>query len=171
MKITRAILEPRHIALIYLELKQFHPRFALLWELGIDSGFRISDLLNIRARDVVPVLCITEQKTGKYRAIKITEAVLNDLQFFIDDFQLAPGEFLFFRRLNRRDVPMSRQWAHRVIALASNKIGLISIGAHSMRKIYACNVYKRTRSIKSVQEALNHSKPETTLIYLRDLLT
>jgi integrase len=65
---------------------------------------------------------------------------------------------------------MSRQWATTVIAKTARSLGLENVGAHSMRKIYACNIYRATGSIEAVRASLNHSKAETTLIYLRDVL-
>jgi site-specific recombinase XerC len=39
-----------------------------------------------------------------------------------------------------------------------------------MRKIYACNIFRSTGNFEAVQRALNHSKMETTMIYLSDAL-
>jgi site-specific recombinase XerC len=65
---------------------------------------------------------------------------------------------------------MSRQWARRVIALTARNLSIDEVGAHSMRKIYACNIFRSTGDLEAVRVALNHSKVETTLIYLRDVL-
>jgi integrase len=153
-----------------LQLHRFHPRFGVMWSIGSKTGLRIGDLLKLRCRDVCEAMQIQEQKTGTRRTVDITPDVMLEIARFSRLYHLRPDDYLFYRREYQRDQPMTRQWAHRVISRTANEIGLNFIGAHSMRKIYACNLYLASGSFKCVQEALHHKHPSTTMSYLRDLL-
>jgi integrase len=171
LKVVKPILEAETIARMGSALAERGPRFALLWRLGIFTGLRISDLLRLRPRDFRGLrLSVIEQKSSKRKKIKFDRGFMSDIREYIRRHRLRPGDFLFYRNENQRSVPLSRQWARSVIASAAASLGLREIGAHSMRKIYACNIYRATGSIEAVRASLNHSKVETTLIYLRGVL-
>jgi site-specific recombinase XerD len=42
----------------------------------------------------------------------------------------------------------------------------IDFSAHSMRKLYALNIFSRTGSLEAVQQAMNHKYIATTATYL-----
>ena len=153
-------------------LKAADMRFSLLWLLGITTGLRVSDLLALRTSSVsrTGFISLNEKKTGKLKEIQLCPEVLEEYKYFVRMRGLKPNQYLFYSSNHRRDKPMTRQWVHHVIARTARLIGLDFIGAHSMRKIYACNLYRVTGSLKCVQDALNHKYASTTMIYLRDLL-
>lgn len=136
------------------------------------SGLRISDLLRLRVRDLrgVKSITVTEKKTGKVKTVVFDLEMTEALDWFFRYEHLREGDYVFYQRPSRRNIPVSRQWVNHIIALTARYLGLESIGAHSMRKIYACNIYRATGSLVTVQRALNHGKPEVTLHYLRDVL-
>jgi site-specific recombinase XerC len=92
------------------------------------------------------------------------------LKKYLALFCLKNDDFIFFSSSTQKHKPITRQWAHRIIASEARKMNLCCIGSHSMRKIYACNLYQSTGDLNAVQRALNHKYPSTTLLYLRDLL-
>jgi len=153
-------------------LMKVHYRFALLWKIGIYTGLRISDLLTLKSSQVLPGgrFAIYESKTGKRKEISLDAEILGETKGYVKFYGLRPNDFLFFSHVTRKHKPMTRQWAHRVIAREGLKFARDSLGAHSMRKIYACNKYASTGSLESVQRDLNHKYVSTTLIYLKDLL-
>jgi integrase len=85
--------------------------------------------------------------------------------------RLSRDDYVCFRNRLALDAPMSRQWARSVIASTASALGVPSIGAHSMRKIYACRIYRSSNSVEAVRLALNHSKADTTVIYLKGVLS
>ncbi len=168
---VKSILDPEEIRAMEIGLTRRHLRYGLLWRLGIISGLRVSDLLRLRKRDLLwPTLEVTEQKTGKHKSIAIDIAMRKALDWYFQNSWVQDDDFVFFRRFNRHDVPMTRQWARAVIASEAQKLAIKAIGAHSMRKIYACNIYRSTGSLEAVRQALNHGSTDTTLFYLRDVL-
>lgn len=152
-------------------LRHVHIKFHLLWELGVSSGLRISDLLTLRGSHIKPSgFHIVEQKTKNVRHIRLSLELFCYFKGFMALYAIGPDDFLFFSHEGRKYKPMSRQWAHRVIARTASKFALVAIGPHSMRKIYACRLYASTTSIEAVRRDLGHKKLETTLLYLQDLL-
>lgn len=171
MRLVRPVLDAAIVGSIQDALYRRHSRYGLLWRLGVASGLRISDLLRLQPKRIRRgKVSVKELKTGKRRTIIFDRPTLSAIQQHINRHRLLPDDFLFYRSALRRDVPMSRQWARKVIAREASQFGLSGIGAHSMRKIYACNMYRATGSIEAVRAALNHSRAETTLIYLKDVL-
>lgn len=172
MKTTKAIIQREQIAEMSEDLLAYHQRFYLLWMIGLSTGLRVSDLLTLTSSHVsrYGVFSIRESKTGNWREIKLQPQILQFLRFYESYYKLRSSDYLFYSREEQKWRHMSRQWAHRVIARTAKKRGLQSIGAHSMRKIYACELFRATHSIITVQAALGHKHLATTMLYLRDYL-
>lgn len=149
-----------------------HPRFGTLWMAGVETGLRISDLLSLDAQTVISGAAwkVIEQKTGKSRNIELSSTLTQRLMDIVSNSRLSETDKIFYRSSNNKKVSITRQWAHRIIARSASLIGLNDVGAHSMRKMYACNLFRSTGSLKRVQDELNHKYPSTTMIYLMDLL-
>jgi len=170
---SKALINYQSLIQMTLELNRADMRFGLLWLLGITTGFRLSDLLTLKPSSVscTGLICLTERKSRKVRTFQLTGSVFLDVEFFVRLNGIQPDEFLFFSHRNRKHKSMSRQWAHRVIARTGRKYGLDSISPHSMRKTYACELFRTTGSVEAVRADLNHRYISTTLLYLKDLLS
>jgi len=168
---VRALIDPLQVAAVTAALSCIHPRYGLLWRLGIATGLRVSDLLSLTPSHIAPnnSITITETKTRKHRTIQLDNDIVTDIAQYARIFGVGPDDYIYFSRASNKSRHMSRQWAHRIIALCAHKQGLAHVGAHSMRKIYACNLYSSTRSLEAVQGNLNHSHLSTTMTYLNDL--
>jgi integrase len=152
------------------QLVERHERFGVLWLLGLYTGLRVSDLLKIQVKDIKQLLRVRESKTGKVREFDVPSEMRTALRRYIKDFELEQDDYLIFSRMTCKNKPMSRQWAHAIIARTSTQMGLFSIGAHSMRKTYACEKYRQIRSVEAVNRIMGHKHLSTTLLYLRDEL-
>ena len=144
---------------------------ALLWVVGCSTGYRVSDMLQMRHTDVLNErVSLRESKTGKWRCMELPPKVYKLVQEHIRDQGLDDlDHFLFFGK--SKATPISRQHAHRVLKSVGAELGLANIGTHSMRKTYAYNVLLATRSFAHVKDALNHAYMSTTFLYLVDGLT
>jgi integrase len=150
----------------YLGLK--HPKYKLLWDIGVDTGLRISDIIPLRVKQVVNgIIEITERKTGK-QTVKALKTQINDnLRSYINRFGLRRCDFLFFpRNETRAGKHIHRNTAYKVIKCVSRQLELEGLGTHSMRKTHALNRFRETQDVSKVQEALNHKYPSTTMGYL-----
>lgn len=180
------------------EVENIHKRLArgrngrrdvALFVLGIQTGFRISELLSIARGDclregrVVDLLTVSRARMkGKKdsRTAPLTSGTKTALGAWLAELyqrgHMQEEDFVFqsARKGNR---PISRSGAWKVIhnaALACGCRGVI--GTHSMRKTYAHRLYRRFKRdlaggheiepLKLVSEALGHRDIASTAKYL-----
>lgn len=151
----------------------------LLFVLGINSGLRISDLLNLTVGDVVDsagrvkkAISIREQKTGKEKAFPINKNAANAIKLYINEFNSSgssgssdPTIPLFASRKGNK--PISRVQAWEILNNAALDVGITeSVGTHSLRKTFGYHAFKAGIGIERLQTILNHSSPAITLRYI-----
>jgi integrase len=140
----------------------------LLWLFGCSTGYRVSDILRLRVSDVLGgQVSVRESKTGKERVIKLPKSVRSEIQR-IRGLEEAYSNRLLFPSRNKACHSLTRQSVHKAIKSAGQTIGLNNLGAHSMRKTYAYNALKGSRSVSQVQGDLNHTYESTTLRYVSE---
>ena len=142
-------------------------RERVLFILGINSGLRISDLLNLRWKDVSEgSVKVKEQKTGKVKRFPLNDACVEALRSIPRG---EPKEYIFVSHSNRNgseSKPWTRQYVWQVLSEAAAVVGLEEVGTHTLRKTFAYHVFTATKNLTLVQKLLNHSSPATTLRYL-----
>jgi len=153
------------------------PRDHLLFLIGINTAFRVSDLLSLRYSDVMDNrgrlyehFTLKETKTGKNNKVAMTKGVQKALRNYIDNnFDGNIKEFIFKSRKrdsNGNSQPINRKSAWRIIQQSAEELGLKNIGSHSLRKTFAYHQYKMGTDIVLLQDMLNHSAPSITLRYI-----
>lgn len=147
------------------ELLKDNYRNYLLFVLGINTGFRIGDMLKLKVEDVQNKthIILKEQKTGKSKKIFINSVLRNALDKYIKN--MADQEYLFQSR-NGTNQPLSRSQSYRILSSAAKKVGLESIGNHSTRKTFGYFHYKKFKDVALLQHLFNHSAPSVTLDYI-----
>ncbi len=174
MNTVEAIKDKRKIEDMKKVLKAHSQRDYLLFVMGINTGLRISDLLQLTMGDVldkknkpVQLLVIKEQKTGKERKIRLNENVRKAIQETIalkDDVQL--GEYLF-KSQKGKNKPISRIQAWQVLNDAAKTVGIEGrIGTHTLRKTFGYHAYKQGIDITLLMQLFNHAAPSVTLRYI-----
>lgn len=137
------------------------PENRLALEISLATGLRISDVLNLKTKDIKPKLTVRELKTGKRRQITLSNELRERMIAF------AGKVFVFENRLDPLR-PRTRQAVYkdirRACVLFRIPVNLI-VRCHSARKIYAVGAFKRTCSIKRVQDLLGHSSEAVTMVY------
>ncbi len=144
-----------------------------LFTLGINSGLRISDLLNLKLSDVLDEkgklkdrIFLREKKNGKAKQFPIGPSSVKALKEYLDGKRVTLDECLFPSRKGVNK-PLSRVQAYRVLNNACRTAGLKeSIGTHTMRKTFGYWAYKEGMDISVIQKLLNHSSPGITLAYI-----
>jgi len=149
----------------YLKNKNY--RDYMMFMIGIYIPIRISDILQLRVRDVKKnSLSIREKKTGKEQMIPIN----NQLRKIIDEYikNKADHEFLIVSKKTNKgsDKPITRQQAYNILNDAADHFGLQKIGCHTMRKTFGFHYYQQTKDIMSLQSILNHRDANTTKLYI-----
>jgi integrase len=146
-------------------LKKSNDRDYVLFLTGIYTGLRISDILQLKVRDVrdQDFIRIIEKKTGKERRFPIHRELKRVFHEYI------PGkedyEYLFKSR-QCRNKPISRMRAYQVLNQAAGKLGLKNIGTHTMRKTFGYFLYQQTKDLAAIKTILNHSDMSYTLRYI-----
>ena len=144
-------------------LKQKSYRDYLLFVVGINTGFRISDILNLKVNNVKNKqhIKINEKKTSKTKKALINDQLKKDIQDYI--FYRKEEDFLFESREGEK-ITISR--AYQIIRGAAEDIGLENIGTHSLRKTFGYHHYQRNKDIALLQNLFNHSSPSVTMDYI-----
>ena len=165
MGFVEPIRDKKKIEKIKIILKESGTRNLLLFVLGINCGLRISDILNLKNKDVqnTDFIEIKEIKTEKYKRFPITGAFKEILLEFTKDKN--PEAWVFRSRIGNK--ALTRVQAYRIIRCACEKAGLnIKIGTHTLRKTFGYHFYQEKKDIALLQTIFNHSTPAITLRYI-----
>jgi len=156
-----------------LIMSRLAPRDRQIFQLSLETGLRISDVLNLKARYVNKIMTVRETKTGKERAVELSDELLRELEKYkYDRFGLqnqivilADSQKWLFRSPRSAKKHLHRSSYHRRLKRAGSALK-INVSAHSTRKLYAAELFRTTKSISEVQKALNHKYVNTTAKYL-----
>jgi len=138
----------------------------LIFEVGINTGLRISDILNLKVSDVRDkyYIEIRERKTKKPKKFRINEFLRKELEEYIASKQ---DEDYIFDSLRTPGKNLDRVRIYRILNTAAWNAGLkIRIGTHTMRKTFGFHFYQKTKDIALLQQIFNHSSPSMTLRYI-----
>lgn len=136
----------------------------LLILVGCYFGLRISDLLELRWRDVLdkPEVILTEQKTKKQRKITINIKVTEALNFVAEELRkqgsYRPERYLF---ANRWDGILSISYINKRLKFIFNKyqVNVQNPSSHTLRKTMGKRVFE------------SNLKSEEALIYLMEIFS
>lgn len=166
----------------FLKVRSF--RDYLLFAMGIHSGLRIADLLNLKVWQVRNQLHVTfiaektknrRRKRRKEKKFIIHPDYRDDLEMFIRD--MPDHAYLFASRQRKAKTgavgqPIRRETAWRMLSKAAKHFGLKEIGCHSLRKTWGYHMIINTPPEQSayvmalLMEAFGHEAQEETLRYL-----
>ncbi len=150
--------------------RSFIGRNYMLFIVGIYTGLRISDILNLKIKDVMQDhIYIKEKKTSKIKRFKINAPLRKELNKYIKKHDFNEESFLFpSSKLgpNGEKVPITRIQAYRILNKAAKECGLQEIGTHTSRKTFGYHFYKKYKDVAALQEIFNHSSPSITLRYI-----
>jgi Site-specific recombinase XerD len=166
----------------YLKVRNF--RDYLLFAMGIHSGLRISDLLNLQVWQVRGQLHVTfiaekiknrRKKRRKEKKFIIHPDYREDLEIYIRD--MPENAYLFASRQRKTKtgevgLPVRRETAWKMLSKAARYFGLEEIGCHSLRKTWGYHMITSSPPEQSsyvmalLMEAFGHESQEDTLRYL-----
>ncbi len=165
MKIVQPIRDKDKIEDMRNQLLKLGYKNYLLFVVGINTGLRISDILNLRVYHIRNKTHITikEKKTGKEKRFLINHHLRKDLEKYI--FNMKDMEYIFQSRKGQNS-PISRVQAYRILNKASTIVGLEEVGTHTLRKTFGYWHYQIYKDVAILQEMFNHSSPSITLRYI-----
>jgi integrase len=135
----------------------------ILFLIGINTGLRVGDLLQLRVTDLKRKkrVIIKEGKTNKPRTLNLSN-VYDEIQDYIETVNSI---WLFPSR--KGDKPISTTQAYRQLNKAAEMVDIDEgIGTHTMRKTFGYWFYKQSKDVAKLQNILNHSHPQITLKYI-----
>lgn len=167
-------LRPKDVWAIHFFLKhEGRMRDRALFDLAIDSKLRGCDVVAIRIGDLVSGgqvrhrATVIQKKTGRPVQFELLEPARSSLLLWLERRGGSVDDFAFPSRVDPVGHLSTRQYA-RLVAEWITEVGLPrqDYGTHSLRRIKAALVYKRTGNLCAVQILLGHTKIETTVCYL-----
>lgn len=167
MNTVQPIRDLDTIHAIQRDLKENNFRNYLMFEIGIYIGIRISDILNIKVKDIKNknYLKLREIKTGKEKLMPIPNHLKKEINMYIENTLLNDEEYLF-KSKKRKIKPITRVQAYNILKKIAKKYKLESIGTHTLRKTFGYHFYKKTHDVALLMTIFNHSDPSITLRYI-----
>ena len=134
------------------------PQNRLVMRTALQTGLRISDVLELRPGQLKPHFWVTERKTGKRRQVGLPEPLLSDLK------NAAGVRWVFEGR--SPDHHRTRQAVWKDMKRAAKAFRLpVNAAPHSARKVYAVELLRKYGDIDRVRRALNHNSETVTMLY------
>ncbi|QIK50747.1 tyrosine-type recombinase/integrase [Jeotgalibaca porci] len=139
----------------------------LLLEFGLRTGLRISDILDLKVKDVhkQDFVWVQEKKTKKKKMLYLHPKLRQSIKVYVKSENLKPSDYLFFSEKNPKQA-IQRMQAHRIISYAGDMIGVTPLSAHSLRKTFGYWSYKQGVDISLLQTIFQHSSQAVTLRYI-----
>ena len=165
MKLVQPIRDKETINRFKTELMKRDYKYYMMFVVGINTGLRISDILELKVCDVKDKshIVINEIKTGKAKRFLINGALRDTLEGYIEG--MGDQEYLFQSRKGTNK-PITRIQAYRVLNDVADRLGIDEIGTHTLRKTFGYWHYKQHQDVAILQNIFNHSAPSITLKYI-----
>ncbi|WP_336824576.1 site-specific integrase [Sporosarcina sp. USHLN248] len=145
----------------------------LLFTIGINSPYRISDLIRIQFKHILDHknsvrshLILIEQKTGKENKVALSKGVKKAIEAYASQYYEGDPEAYLFRSRKGTNQAISRVQAWTIISDAAKELGIENIGTHSLRKTFGYHQIKRGTNITLLMKMFNHSSESVTLRYI-----
>ena len=164
MELVQPIRDKQQIEQMKTELLKTGYKNYMLFVFGINTGLRVTDILELKVKDVKENISpIKENKTGKNRRLSFNQQFKDEIDRYTanmsDDEYFIPSQMKSYE-------PMSRVQAYRILKKAANIIGIPELGTHTMRKTFGYWYYKKHKDVAMLQRIFNHSSPSITLEYI-----
>lgn len=140
-------------------------RNLMLFDFGVNTGLRVSDIVRLKVKQVQNKnrFTIRELKTGKERTVFIKN-IRKELNNYIYEMKLKPDDFLFPSR--KHGYHVSTTQVYRFLVKAGKQCNRNDIGTHTMRKTFGYWYYKQGGSIENLMHIFNHSSEAITKRYI-----
>ena len=180
---------------VQLALNHFVGRHAkrnkCLFVLGVLAGFRITEMLSLRVKDVVArqrirgLLRVARRNMKGKKQSRVVYLASEARLAILDQVKALewPGQDVYlFRAQGETNKPISYTQARRVLLMAFDKCGITDqVGTHTLRKTFANDLFdslleqvangEHVDPFMEVSAGLGHCDPKSTTHYLsfRDL--
>lgn len=156
-------LRARHIQ------EKSYERDMAIFMIFLNTGMRCSalcklDVDNIDKESKSIVVTDKGSKVMRYNLAEETWDCLSEWLYKREYMVDSDEEALFISRSNER---MGYRSIYNLVKKYSEGIKGKNITPHKLRATYGTQLYNATKDIKFVQKCMNHSNPQTTMLYIR----
>jgi len=143
-------------------------------KLMLDTGLRLSELTNLKWRDLELMsgkLMVGEGKGAIDRTLWVSEEVLD----LLTDWKERQVEELKERKIvekpeyvftTLKGKKLKNRYVREMVYRTTDKADINKkVSPHTLRHTFATDLYRKTNNIRMVQKALGHSDLSTTMIY------
>lgn len=155
---------------------KYGPRNEMIFKVGVASGRRCGDVLNLQVREVWDAahnavragIRYWDQKTRRWLAFYLDEGMRAELEAYLRETGIPlddPDAYIF---PSQKKGPMSVDAYGKILDKVAEKLGLqgvLHLSTHSMRKTFGYNGFRANGS-EFVTDALGHYNEKNTLTYL-----
>lgn len=137
------------------------PPNRLACEISLYTGLRIGDVLELKTAQLKPRMTIQEGKTGKRRAVRLSDELYRRCMAFSGHTYIFPGRLAGTRHRTRQAVYKDIKRAAALFRVGK----ALQISPHTCRKVYAVCALDRGASLAKVRQLLNHDSEAVTMLY------
>ena len=149
-------LDPKMIEHVLYALT---PQNRLICRVCLKTGLRLSDVLSLKTDSLSKRMTIRELKTGKKKTFTIGDRLFREMSAQAGQVYVFPHRTDPARHKTRQAVYADLKRASKAFRVKCN------FSPHSLRKVYAVELYRKYGDLKRVQKALNHDNDVVTIIY------
>lgn len=146
-------------------LRATNMRDLIMFELGLKTLLRISDILELRVKDVYKRTTIKKRikKTKKYVEIPIRK----DLKKLLDEYcEGKPKNEYLIKSRQGYNRPISSTQAYRILKRLEKYLRLDKVGTHTLRKTGAYHMFKETKDVEFIRRMLGHKSEDEVYAYI-----
>ncbi len=169
-KTVEPIRNKKDISALENYFKKNSKRNLLIFTFGLNTGLRVSDILNLNIENVKTknYVEIREKKTKKYKKFPLNSKLKILIKDYLKErektYSLTNDEPLFIGKKRKR---LNRSQVYRFLNSACKKLKInVHIGTHTMRKSFGYHFYKQYKDVALLQKIFNHSSADITLRYI-----
>lgn len=152
---------------------QNNPKHLLLFNLGINTGLRMSDLLSLKIshfinRKIGDTIEIVEKKTNKINYIVFNKIIYKSFQSYLKSLETYNENDFLFKSRKGTNNPYTIQHSHFLIKSICKTLGFPgNYGTHSLRKTFGY-VHRKYNGvgIEVLMKRFSHSNQSITLRYI-----
>ena len=141
--------------------------------LGLGSGMRVGELVQLRVGDVAPfgqvldrvVLEKHRTKNRKARTVALSPQAVEQLRLYLRWRRMPPPDAPLFPSQQSRRAPMSKGNALRLLSERFRAAGVANASSHSLRRTHANTLRRMGVDLKVIQQQLGHSTLAVTERY------
>jgi len=165
LKEVQSIKDREKIEQIKTELLKKNYRNYMLFLIGINTGIKMNDILNLKVKDIKnkSYILIKENQSEEAKKFPINSMLQKEINRYIKNMD---DNMYIFQSQKGDNQPISRVQAYRILKEAGKKANVDNIGTHTLRKTFGYWHYKQFKDIALLQSIFNHSSPSITFKYI-----